>query len=84
MGRRNGLYKEDYPKGTKVRVADASVLASFKKNWKVHYALESEQLKYAGVVAAITNVMFYHGGSELYELENVPGIWHEECLDEVS
>ena len=25
-------------------------------------------------------VGFYHGGDALYELEGVPGVWHEVCL----
>jgi hypothetical protein len=24
----------------------------------------------------------HHGGDELYKLKGVPGIWHEQCLEE--
>jgi hypothetical protein len=29
----------------------------------------------------IKSVGFYHGGDVLYEIEGVPGIWHERCLE---
>jgi hypothetical protein len=35
-------------------------------------------------VARIATVAFYHGGEVLYTLENIPGIWHEVCLDSAS
>jgi hypothetical protein len=28
----------------------------------------------------VKEVSFYHGGDQLYILENLPGIWHEQCL----
>jgi hypothetical protein len=28
----------------------------------------------------VTSVRYYHGGDVLYELEGIPGIWHEACL----
>jgi hypothetical protein len=37
-------------------------------------------LRYAGRTARVRSVSFYHGGDELYELEDIPGIWHEENL----
>ena len=38
-------------------------------------------MPYAGTVARVATVGFYHGGDVLYTLENIPGIWHEVCLD---
>jgi hypothetical protein len=37
-------------------------------------------LAFAGKVAEVENVGFYHGGDALYILKGIPGIWHERCL----
>jgi len=81
MGKTQGPYNAEYATGTKVKVAPRSVLESFSRNWKLHNKLESGQLEYAGIVAEVESVGFYHGGDELYKLKDIPGIWHEECLE---
>jgi hypothetical protein len=63
-----------------VRIADRPVLERFLTTWKFDNPLKSEQLAFAGKVAKITNVGFYHGGDPLYVLDEVPGVWHEQCL----
>jgi hypothetical protein len=73
-------YSEQFPTGTKVRVADRERLDAFLRSWNYHHGLRPEQLKYADYVTEVTNVTFYHGGAPLYELQGVPGIWHEQCL----
>jgi hypothetical protein len=73
-------YKELFPVGSQVRIADGSVLEQFLKTWKLHNPLSSEQLSFAGKAAKIAKVGFYHGGDPLYVVEGVPGIWHEQCL----
>lgn len=75
-----GIYKEEFPTGSMVRIAEASRLQDFQRTWKYHHKLDSEQLDYAGRVAEVEKVGFYHGGDVLYELKGVPGIWHEQCL----
>jgi hypothetical protein len=45
-----------------------------------HNELEPEQLDYAGRAAKVKEVSFFHGGDEIYTLQGVPGVWHEECL----
>ena len=77
-------YKEEFPKGSKVRVISRAALEAFAQNWKYHHELGSEQLEYAGATAIVKKVSFYHGGDVLYVLENVPGIWHEPCLEAAS
>ena len=74
------LYKEDFPVGSKVRIADLQQLQDFQRTWKYHHNLNSEQLAYGSKVAEVEKVSFYHGGEALYELSGVPGIWHEQCL----
>jgi hypothetical protein len=73
-------YKESFPAGTWVRIAEREVLDTFLKAWKVHNPLKSEQLAFAGKVAEVENVGFYHGGDALYMLKEIPGVWHERCL----
>jgi hypothetical protein len=80
MGKKNGPYKADFPKGTKVQIADRVFLEHFRQTWKYHHKLAPEQLGFADQIADVKSVGFYHGGDELYELEGVPGMWHEACL----
>ncbi len=81
MGKTKGLYKEEFPKGSRVRIAGRSFLEEFSRTWKLHNKLNPEQLNYAGQIAVVEDVGFYHGGDELYRLHGVPGIWHEQCLE---
>jgi hypothetical protein len=74
-------YKENFPVGSKVIIAEAKRLEEFQATWKFHHKLESKQLAFAGWVAEVERVSFYHGGDVLYELRDMPGIWHEQCFD---
>ena len=74
-------YKERFPVGTVVRVTDRPSLERFAAEWKWHHPLEPEQLSFARAVAPVKKVAFYHGGDPLYEIEGVPGIWHETCIE---
>jgi hypothetical protein len=73
-------YKEDFPVGSKIRIADTQRLREFQRMWKYHHKLKPEQLAYAGQDAVVEKVGFYHGGDVLYELRGVPGLWHEQCF----
>lgn len=73
-------YQEKYAVGTKVKIAPMDRLEAFRSTWKYHHKLAPEQLAYADREAEVARVSFYHGGDVLYELRDVPGIWHEECL----
>jgi hypothetical protein len=73
-------YKEAFPNGTKVRVADRAFLEQFMVEWKYHHKLRPEQLPYADQEATVQAVGFYHGGDPIYTLEGVPGLWLEPCL----
>lgn len=74
-------YVELFPVGTNVRVAAKDKLEEFRRTWKYHHKLTAEQLEYAGECAIVTSVGFYHGGDVLYNLNEIPGIWHEACLE---
>ena len=60
------VYKELYPVGTEVRVLPRGKLEDFQRTWRYHHALQDGQLPYAGAVARIATVAFYHGGEVLY------------------
>ena len=81
MGKTKGHYTEEFPAGSRVKIADRASLEEFLKTWKLHNPLESYQLNFAGQVAEVESVGLYHGGYELYRLKDIPGIWHEECLE---
>jgi len=81
MGKTKGPYKEEFPKGCAVKIASRSSLEDFLKTWRLHNKLQPEQLDYAGQIAEVESVGFYHGGDELYKLKGIPGIWHEQCLE---
>lgn len=65
---------------SEVEIADSGSLAEFVQTWRLHNPLRQEQLTHAGKLARVRRVGFYHGGDVLYELEGVPGVWHEGCL----
>jgi hypothetical protein len=78
------LYKEKFPVGSKVRIADVVQLQEFQRTWQFHHKLRPEQVDYAGKIAEVEEVNFYHGGDVLYKLREIPGIWHEQCVGSFS
>ena len=81
MSNENYIYHEAFPKGSKVKIQNQPFLEDFLRSWTLHNKLNPEQLDYAGQVAEVETVGFYHGGDELYKLKNIPGIWHKQCLE---
>jgi hypothetical protein len=79
-----GLYSEDFPVGTYVRIADLPTLETFVEKWIYHHPLEPLQLEFAGTESEVANVSYYHGGDVLYRLKDIPGTWHEQCLEKVE
>ena len=77
-------YKEKFPVGTTVRIAERPELDQFLREWQFHHKLEAKQLAFAGRTARVRDVGFYHGGDVLYTLAGVPGIWHEACVHAVD
>ena len=73
-------YKEAFPAGSKVRIADRLFLQQFKHTWTYHHMLSPEQFSYAEQPATIKSVGFYHGGDPVYVLSEIPGSWLEQCL----
>ena len=81
MGQLKGMYTAEYPIGTRVRIRDRGSLDAFVRDWWLQHPLEALQLDSAGKDARVKSVGFYHGGDELYELEDLPGLWHEANLE---
>jgi hypothetical protein len=73
-------YKEAFPTGSKVRVADLNFLEHFMRTWIYHHKLLPEQLSGADRAATVKSVGFYHGGDPVYTLVEIPGTWLEQCL----
>ena len=80
MGRTKGLNVAEFEVGSNVRIADRPFLESFLEAGQYHNELEPEQVEYAGRTAKVQEVNFFTGGDEIYTLEGIPGVWHEECL----
>jgi hypothetical protein len=80
VGKTKGVNQAEFEVGTEVRIADRAFLEKFMEEGQYHNELEPEQLEYAGAVAKVKRVEFFHGGDEIYTLEGIPGVWHEECL----
>lgn len=80
MGMTRGPYQEEFPAGSTVKIVDAEELRQFAKSWKFHHPLQPEQVEFAGEIAEVEEIGFYHGGDELYRLRGLPGYWHEQCL----
>jgi hypothetical protein len=80
VGKTKGLNVAEFEVGSEVRIADRAFLESFLEAGQYHNELEPEQLEYAERVAKVREVTFFHGGDEIYALDGIPGVWHEECL----
>jgi hypothetical protein len=77
-------YQAAYAVGSSVQIAEREVLDHFAKTWKLHNPLIQEQLAFAGATATVQSVGYYHGGDVLYVLQGVPGVWHEQCLEQTE
>ena len=76
-----GPYRERFPVGCVVEVADKATLDHFKATWRYHHPLEEAQLQYAGLITTVTSIGYYHGGDVLYQLQDTaPYTWHDACL----
>ena len=78
------LYKAAFPVGTSVRIASRERLDRHYREWKYHHKLQPVQLEFGGSIATVKEVSFYHGGDQLYVLDKLPGIWHEDLLEKVQ
>ena len=71
-----------YPEGSTVRIANRAALEEFLRTWQWHHKLQPNQVEHAGKLAKVAKSFMYHGGDVIYVLEHVPGVWHEQCLED--
>ncbi len=69
-----------FKEGSTVRICGRPELDAFMKTWEYHHQLQPEQLAYAGRTAIVKSTGIYHGSDVVYELEGIPGTWHERPL----
>ena len=72
-----------FREGARVEIADRPGLDEFLKTWSLHHKLQPEQLDHAGKIVRVERLFMYHGGDIIYQLESIPGLWHERCLKAV-
>jgi len=77
-------YNAAFPVGTNVRIASRERLERHCREWKYHHKLQPVQLEFGGSISTVKEVSFYHGGDQLYVLNDVPGIWHEDLLEKAT
>jgi len=77
-------YQEQFPVGSRVRVKARPFLEQFQREWKYHHPLSTDQVDAAGRTDTVKGVGFYHGGDVLYQLSQIPGTWHEVCLESAT
>lgn len=73
-------YESMFDAGDIVRIEKRELLERFRAEWKFHHPLSESQMSYAERTTTVSKVGFYHGGDALYELDGVPGFWHEVNL----
>ncbi len=62
MGKTRGPYKEEFPNGSRVKIADRAFLEDFLSTWKFHHKLEPDQLRFADKTAEVKSVGFTMAG----------------------
>jgi hypothetical protein len=70
--------------GSTVRISGRAVLDEFFRSWKLHNPLQPNQMECAEMTSKVARSFMYHGGDILYELEGLPGVWHEQLLEAVQ
>src|SRR6185437_6790383 len=56
-------YQALFDAGALVRIRPLGALQEFRSSWKLHHPLAEEQLDFAGRIATVAAVGFYHGGT---------------------
>jgi hypothetical protein len=59
-------------------------IPTFSQLRRRRFLWHDRRLKTTKTETAYTKTFTPRGGDELYELDGVPGIWHESCLRVVS
>lgn len=73
-----------YTQGTSVRIRSREQLDEISRRANHQPRIEPQQLAFAGQIAMVKWSGLYHGGGYVYQLDGVPGYWHERVLEPVS
>lgn len=73
-----------YTQGTSIRIRSREQLEELSRRPKFQLKIDPNQLAFAGQVAMVKWSGLYHGGGYVYQLDGVPGYWHEQVLEPVS
>jgi hypothetical protein len=73
-----------YTEGSSVRIRSREQLEDLARSRKNQVKIDSNQLAFAGQIAMVKWSGLFHGGGYVYQLDGVPGYWHELVLEPVS
>ena len=73
-----------YTQGSSVRIRSREQLEELARRPKSTLKIAASQLAFAGQVAMVKWAGLYHGGGYVYQLDGVPGYWHELVLEPVA
>jgi len=77
------LRRAKFPVGSVVRIKPAAVLESLRGNGTLRFPPVENQVAHGGESYAVRRITFSVRGDVLYELENAPGMWHEQLLEKL-
>jgi hypothetical protein len=73
-----------YTQGSSVRICSLARLQEFLQTGRYRRKIEPQQFAFAGQIAMVKWSGLYEGGGFVYQLDGVPGLWHEQLLESVS
>jgi hypothetical protein len=73
-------YRATSTKGDRVKIARRDVLTEFRNTWRHQHPPDLDQIVFAGEDATVKSFGSFNGREVLYELDGIPGLWHERCL----
>ena len=73
-----------YTQGSSVRIRSREQLDELSRRPNYQPKIDANQFAFAGQVAMVKWSGLYHGGGYVYQLDGVPGYWHERVLEPVS
>jgi len=73
-----------YTEGSSVRIRSREQLEAISRRPKSQIKIDAKQLAFAGQIAMVKWSGLFHGGGFVYQLDGVPGYWHEMVLEPVS
>jgi hypothetical protein len=73
-----------YTEGSSVRIRSREQLEDLARRVKHQVKIDFNQLAFAGQIAMVKWSGLHGAGGYVYQLDGVPGYWHEIVLEPVS